>query len=79
MTYNIFEVPNASGNLPQRLHVVNKQSKYLKIIKQVKIKDKKHLQELLKDVEEKGGEGVVVRNGELPYYTGRNNNSLKVT
>lgn len=77
LTYNIFEVPNVKGNLATRLlHV--KQSKYIKLIKQIKVKNKVHLQEFLKTIEKKGGEGVVVRNGELPYYIGRDNNSLKV-
>nr|WP_321268114.1 DNA ligase [uncultured Sulfurimonas sp.] len=77
LTYNIFEVPQAKGNLLQRLSNV-KETKYLKLIKQIKVKDKKHLDEFLKSVEEKGGEGVVVRDGSLNYYTGRDNNSLKV-
>jgi len=77
LTYNIFEVPNAEGNLLERLSTV-KLSKYIKVIKQIKIEDKKHLNEFLKNVEEKGGEGVVVRDGSLTYYTGRNNNALKV-
>jgi len=77
LTYNIFEVPNAKGNLIQRLKNV-KESKYIRLIKQIKVKDKKHLSEFLKTIENLGGEGVVVRNGELPYYTGRTDDSLKV-
>jgi len=77
LTYNIFEVPNAIGNLTQRLSNI-KETKYIKIIKQIKVKNKKYLDDFLKSVEKKGGEGIVVRDGRLPYYTGRNNNSLKV-
>ena len=77
LTYNIFEVPNAVGNLTQRLLNV-KETKYIKIIKQIIVKDKTYLNEFLKSVEKKGGEGVVVRDGSLNYYTGRDNNSLKV-
>ena len=77
LTYNIFEVPNAVGNLTQRLSKV-KESKYLRIIKQIKVKNKTHLNDFLKEIEKKGGEGVVVRDGSLTYYTGRNNNALKV-
>jgi DNA ligase-1 len=76
-TYNVFEVPHAKGNLLKRLKKV-KESKYLKVIKQIKVKDKKHLEQFLKSVEKEGGEGVVVRDATLPYYTGRTNNSLKV-
>ena len=77
LTYNIFEVPNAEGNLLERLSTV-KPSKYIKLIKQIKIKDNKHLNKFLKSVEKKGGEGIVVRDARLSYYTGRNNNALKV-
>ncbi len=77
LTYNIFEVPNTAGNLIQRLSKV-KESKYLRIIKQIKVKNKEHLEQFLKEIEKKGGEGVVIRDGSLNYYTGRNNNALKV-
>jgi len=77
LTYNIFEVPKAKGNLLDRLHVA-KESKYIKIIKQIKVRNKEDLKKFLKEVEAKGGEGVVVRDGSLGYYTGRNNNALKV-
>ena len=77
LTYNIFEVPNAKGNLLQRLQKV-KESRYIKIIKQMKVKNKEHLNQYLKSVEQKDGEGVVVRDGSLAYYVGRDNNALKV-
>ena len=77
LTYNIFEVPNAVGTLTERLSKV-KESKYIKIIKQIKVKNRQHLNEFLRSVEKKGGEGIVVRDGSLNYYTGRNNNALKV-
>lgn len=77
LTYNIFEVPNSSGNLMQRLAAV-KESKYIKLIKQIKVKDKNHLEEFLKSVEQLGGEGIVVRDGSLDYYASRNNSALKV-
>lgn len=77
LTYNVFEVPNAVGTLKERLSRV-KDSKYIRIIKQIKVKDKKHLDAFLKSVEKKAGEGVVVRDGSLEYYTGRTNRALKV-
>ncbi len=77
ITYNIFEVPHAKGDLKERLKQV-KVSKYIKLIKQIKVKNKKHLKEFQKKIEKLGGEGIVVRDGTLPYYTGRDNNALKV-
>ncbi len=77
LTYNVFEVPDTDGNLTQRLlHVEN--ATYIKVVKQIKIKDKKQLDNFMKSVEEKGGEGVVVRDGTLAYYTGRTKKALKV-
>jgi len=77
LTYNVFEVPHARGNLLQRLATV-KESKYIKLIKQRKVKDKTDLAVFLKSVEKKGGEGVVVRDGSLSYYAARNDKALKV-
>jgi len=77
LTYNVFEVPNARGSLLTRLSNVQK-SKYIKVVQQIKVENKIHLDAFLKSVENKGGEGVVVRDGSLNYYTGRNNNALKV-
>jgi len=75
--YMVFEVPEADGNLTQRLSLV-KETAYIKLIKQIKVRDKKHLEEFLKDIEKKGAEGVVVRDGSLAYYVGRDDNALKV-
>ena len=75
--YMIFELPNAKGNLLQRLNQV-KETKYIQVIEQIKVKDKKYLQKFLKAIELKAGEGLVVRDGSLKYFTGRNNNALKV-
>ena len=77
ITYNIFEVPNMDGNFTQRIKSL-KASKYIKIIQQIKVKNKKYLKKFLNSVEEKGGEGVVVRDGSLPYYVGRSNKALKL-
>lgn len=75
--YKIFEVPNAKGNLEQRLDKV-KISKYISVIEQIKVKNKEHLKNFLKSVEDKSGEGIVVRDGNYPYYTGRTNKAFKV-
>jgi len=77
LTYNIFEVPDTEGDLLTRLQNV-KDSRYIKVIQQIKVKDTKHLEEFLKTIEKKEGEGVVVRDGTLSYFTGRGDNALKV-
>jgi DNA ligase-1 len=77
ITYNIFEVPESNGDLMQRLSNV-KENKYIKKIKQIKIQNSSDLETFLKSVENKEGEGVVVRDGSLDYYTGRTQNALKL-
>ena len=75
----IFEVPHAEGNLTVRLEKVKPyKSRHLIIIPQVKIRDKKHLKVFLREVEQKGGEGVVVRDPSMPYIDKRTSKALKV-
>jgi len=79
VTHNIFEVPNAKGNLWDRLSKVEPyQSKIIKIIPQIKVKNKVHLKKFLKEIESKGGEGVVVRDPNSPYIAKRTSKALKV-
>lgn len=75
----IFEVPNAEGGLMKRLEKVkNLNHKYIKIIKQIKIKNKTHLKEYLTKIELDKGEGVVVRDPNAPYINKRTSKALKV-
>jgi len=75
----IFEVPNAKGDLATRLLKVKPYTNsIIKIIPQIKVKSKKHLQEFLKSIEKKGAEGVVVRDPKAPYINKRTSKALKV-
>ncbi|SFV74859.1 DNA ligase (ATP) [hydrothermal vent metagenome] len=75
----IFEVPNAKGNLFERLAKVKPyEGKYIKIIPQKYVKNKQELQQFLKHIEKLGGEGVVVRDPNAPYIAKRTNKALKV-
>lgn len=83
LTYNIFEVPNQKGGLLKRLSILeeylNKHpNNVIKILQQSPCKDKNHLKTFLKEVEEKGGEGIVVRNPDAPYIAKRTTQALKV-
>ena len=54
----IFEVPYAKGTLQKRLEKVKPfLSSTLKLLKQIPVKDKRHLAEYLKEIEDKKGEG----------------------
>ena len=83
LSYNIFEVPHAKGGLLQRLTVLQTylsthETQYLRVIPQLTCKDTEHLKTFLQEIEQKGGEGVVVRNPQTPYIAKRDSNSLKV-
>ncbi len=83
ISYQIFEIPNAPGGLNARLkrlrdylafHPVER----IHIIPQTLCVDTAHLQFRLAEVEAAGGEGLVLRNPDMPYETGRSTNALKV-
>ena len=75
----IFEVPNAKGGLFDRLLKVEPYvGRYIKNIKQIPIKNKKHLESFLKEIEKKGGEGLVVRDPNAAYINKRTSKALKV-
>jgi DNA ligase-1 len=81
ITYNIFEVPNHEGNFTHRLKFAKKYIqgiKHVKIINQIKCKSREHLNRFLNEVEKLGGEGVIIKNPKLSYFTGRSSNILKV-
>lgn len=77
----IFEVPNAKGSLFQRLEKVKPyelKSRYIKVLPQIIIKNKKHQDDFLKQIESKKGEGIVVRDPNTPYINKRTSKALKV-
>lgn len=79
----VFDVPNQTGDLATRLqyladYLASNPNPYIEIIEQIPIRDEQHLQSFLAQVEEGGGEGVVVRDPKAPYTAGRNNRILKV-
>lgn len=83
ISYNIFEVPGAPGGLDSRLeklrsHLAVQPVAHLHIIPQVPVRDANHLQAELERVVANGGEGLVLRNPQSPYETGRTRNALKV-
>lgn len=83
ITYQIFEVPNQAGGLLQRLAVLRDylqrvEVPNLHIIEQTPVKSAEQLQLRLKRLVSLGAEGLVVRNPETPYLSGRSNQALKV-
>lgn len=83
IVHHIFEVPNQTGGLPDRLailktYLAENPINHLKILKQTVVKSQQHLQDFLAEVVGNKGEGVVVRNPNSLYATGRLSSALKV-
>jgi DNA ligase 1 len=83
ITYNIFEVPNEKGNFSKRLEKLSNylkihKNEYLKIIPQIKCKNKSHLNSYLQELLDKKAEGIIIKNPDLEYFIGRSENILKV-
>lgn len=83
ITYNIFEVPNQKGNFPKRLEKAKiwfktNPNKHVKIIPQKVCTGKKHLEKFLKEIESKGGEGVIIKDPAREYDNGKTPFVLKV-
>jgi len=82
LTYNIFEVPHQKGGLLQRLNVLEAYlethlAEKLHILKQTKINDEYVVRSFFEKVIEHGGEGIVLRDPNERYYTGRTSSALK--
>ena len=82
LKFHIFDVPEASGGLLDRLEVLakflkNEPNENLIIIKQIKMRDNAHFLKFTEDIIVKGGEGAVVRDPNTPYERKRSKNALK--
>lgn len=86
--YMVFDVPNACDDLQScslknrllklELFLKDTPSKFIKIIEQKEIKDKKELENFVDLVHSLGGEGVVLRKNLAPYEKFRSKNALKI-
>lgn len=80
---HVFDVPNAEGDLFDRLATLEKwletnPSPHITIIKQIPLKNTDHLHQFFSEIQQFGGEGVVVRNPNSPYIHGRSAQILKL-
>ncbi|MDD7545977.1 DNA ligase [Actinobacillus porcinus] len=77
----VFDVPHAQGNLHERLAVLAQYLKdhptvHIKIIPQIPVQSPQHVQHFLAEIEQLGGEGVVVRNPNAPYEFGKRSSQI---
>lgn len=80
---HVFDVPNAQGDLFNRLQQLEEYlhkhpTPYITIIPQIPVQDKTALHTFFTQIQQLGGEGVVVRNPNSPYIHGRSAQILKL-
>ena len=83
ITFQVFDVPNQNGGLMARLRVLdryleNNPTTYIKVLDQVPIVEQQDVRKRLDYVHAKGGEGLVLRDPNVDYYSGRTAQSVKV-
>ena len=83
VTYNIFEVPHAPGGLEARLkkleaYLSRHPLEHVRIVPQAVCHDVEQLMRHLDTIVAAGGEGLVLRNPDSLYETGRSSNAIKV-
>jgi ATP dependent DNA ligase domain len=82
LKFHVFDVPEASGGLLDRLEILakflkNEPNQNLIIIKQIKMRDNAQFLKFTEDIIVKGGEGAVVREPNTPYERKRSKNAFK--
>jgi DNA ligase-1 len=83
ITYNIFEVPHASGDFSDRLSkartwFLEHRADHVHIIPQTVCTGHEHVQRFLKEIAHKGGEGVILKDPTIPYRNGCEQRVLKL-
>lgn len=83
ITYNVFEVPEMSGDFIARLDEAREwfdrhPTAHVRIIEQVLCDGPDHLAVFLEHIEALGGEGVIVKDPDLEFHAGRTPHVLKV-
>ena len=80
---HVFDVPQATGDLYQRLATLetwlreHPQAR-IRLIAQTPVKNREHITSTLKTIEQQGGEGLMLREPNRPYHGGRSPYLLKV-
>ncbi|PIE68885.1 MAG: DNA ligase [Deltaproteobacteria bacterium] len=83
ISYQIFEVPHASGDFPARLSKARQwfqhhEAEHVRIIPQITCTGHEHVQRFLATIAQKGGEGVIIKDPTIPYRDGSEQRVLKL-
>lgn len=80
---HVFDVPNENGDLHRRLAVAEQWLRdhpqaRIRIIAQIPVQNRDHALQFLREIEAQGGEGVMLRDPDAPYQSGRSSRLLKL-
>ena len=83
MTYLVFDAPKCAGDFETRMAFLRsvisaEQTPYARVVGHIKCKGEEHLQRTLAEVENVGGEGLMLRQAHSPYEYTRSKCLLKV-
>lgn len=83
ITYQIFELPNATGTFEARakriVYIIKKTNlPHLKAVAQFRVKNEAELNKKLKSIVANGGEGLMLHRADAAYITGRSDALLKL-
>lgn len=83
MKFMVFDLPAAPGSFDQRLPVLQRTvatigQNWVQAVEQRKLSTEAELQQWLKAVIQRGGEGLMLHRGSAPYRSGRSDDLLKL-
>lgn len=81
--YMVFDLPKFDGNLSDKMAYLEEflslnPSNFIKVVKQTYIQNNSHAFAFLDEIVSKGGEGIVVRDPNASYISGRSDKILKL-
>jgi len=83
ITFMLFDLPGDAGNFDQRLAALTElvsriDQPHVRLVKQQKVASEEALMQLLNEIIELGGEGLMLHRGDSHYRSGRSDDLLKL-
>jgi DNA ligase 1 len=82
--YMAFDIPNHQGTFKERYEILARLSElklnlpsFFAVAPKIECEDRQHLEKILQDIVDNGGEGIILRNPSTPYEAGRSPGFLK--
>ena len=81
--YMVFDIPYHQGSYRERYSILERLAShtllpsFFEVVPKTECKGRDHLEQLLQDIVDNGGEGIILRNPEATYEGGRSKGFLK--